>query len=126
MKPFWISLSIIIAMFTAFFLNGQYLDRFLSPLEDQLLAAEEAANAEDWDAASAMTQEVKDAWFQKHSYLHITLRHLEIDQTQTSLEQVLSYLEHQSLENYAAANAALIRQLELIRKMESLNIENLL
>ncbi|MDE6589019.1 MAG: DUF4363 family protein, partial [Oscillospiraceae bacterium] len=61
-------------------------------------------------------------------YLHITLRHTDIDAILVSFDEALAFLqgdEHQPAE-YAAVNARLITQLELLIEAALPTITNLL
>jgi hypothetical protein len=106
--------------------NIHYLKEFISPLQDQLTQAEEYVKKDDWETAKKMTQEVHKTWKEKQFYLHVTLRHSDIDEVFILLEQAEAYLEHKKIGEYAAVNKAVIGQLDLLIEMEELTLRNIL
>ena len=54
------------------------------------------------------------------------LRHSDTDQVLRAFRAVLEYLELEELDQYAAANADLVAQLELLAEMEQATLVNVL
>ena len=63
-----------------------------------------------------------------NSYLHITLRHTDTDAIQISMDEALAFLEggEKQPAEYAAVNARLLTQLELLVEAELPTLTNLL
>ena len=126
MRSFWISCIVLLGLFFLLQWNIHYLEEFISPLQDQLTQAEEHVKQDDWETAKKLTQEVHETWKGKQFYLHVTLRHSDIDEVLILLEQAQAYLEHKKIGEYAAVNKALIGQLDLLIEMEALTLRNIL
>jgi hypothetical protein len=125
-RPFWISLAILIALFAALQAHTVYLRNFLQPLQEELHTAALYAGGEQWEKALARTRKVQSAWREREKYLHMTLRHADSDLVNARLEDLLSYLEHRMAGDYQAVNSNLIRHLGLLYDMEKLKVENVL
>ena len=106
--------------------NAHYLKEYIAPLHDKLIEAEECVKQDNWEKAQELTQEVHEAWKEKHFYLHITLRHADIDQVFILVDQATAYLEHKKIGEYSAVNRALIGQMDLLIEMEGLALRNVL
>lgn len=105
-----------------------YLDRLVSGVTEQLEQAQACLDRDDWEQALSTTQSAYDRFNSSSFFLHITLRHSDIDQVEASFREVLAFLngkEHQPAE-YSAANARLIVQLELLLEAELPTLKNLL
>lgn len=126
MKPFWISCLILTSMIALTLYNTQHLKHVIQPLEVQLTQAATYAEAEDWDHALQLTQEVYKAWEGHKTYLHVTLPHSNIDQIYMLLEDSLAYLEHKEIGEYVAAYKNLIIQMDMLYDMETLTLTNIL
>ncbi len=101
-------------------------------LTEELTAALEQAQGEaeagHWEVAAAITQRAKNRWMENEGYLHATLHHRDIDAVLSYFGETLAYLQGQERQpaEYAAANARLITQLELITEGEMPTWKNLL
>lgn len=126
MKPFWIASLVLAATISLLLLSAQHLKTLVSPLEEQLLLAEQFARAEDWGSAIQLTREVEQALDKEKMYLHITLPHGELDQVYLLLSETLAYLEHQKIGEYSASNQLLMHRLAHLYEMESFTLQNIL
>ena len=86
-----------------------------------------AALRERGHEAARLTHLVKDQWQAREGYLHVTLRHADIDAVLLSMDETLAFLEgdEQQPAEYAAANSRLIGQLELLAEAEKPTLTNL-
>ena len=80
----------------------------------------------DRGAVEALTRRAYEEWEGRELYLHIVTRHGDADQILRSFRSVLQYLDIQEVDQYAAANADLIVQLELLAEMEQAELTNVL
>ena len=58
--------------------------------------------------------------------MHVFLRHSDTDQILRTFRQVIQYLDLEELDQYVAANADLVAQLELLSEMEQPSLVNIL
>lgn len=126
MKRLWIAAAILLAMLSATLCNSRYIDRTVSGFVEQLTAAHKQAAADNWDRAAQLTRQVTDHWQRHDFYFHVMLPHRDIDDIHMTFREVEEYLKLEEADQYNAANAKLITQLELLAEMEQLNLKNIL
>lgn len=126
MKGLWASSALLLLLLAACLVNAWYSDRLSRQLAGQLEQAQQLARAGDWEGAGQLTREAYDRWNSRHFYLHSVLRHSDTDQILRSFRCVMQYVELEEMDQYAAANADLISQLELLSEMEQASLVNVL
>ncbi len=107
-----------------------YCSRSIHQLSDtcmsQLTYAQQMAEHGDWEQARHITQNTNQTW-QSHSLpLYSVLQHEEADEVLLSFCAVEEYLKLEEMDEYAAANAALIKQLELLAEVQQPSLMNVL
>lgn len=108
-------------------LHVWYLTQETRSLSVQLEQAEEAVQQGNWDRAYALTQGAWEDWEDQMFYLHTTLHHEDIDQVSTAFQEALAVLEQREQPGeYAAANARILYQLELLVEAELPSLKNIL
>ena len=73
-----------------------------------------------------MTEQSLHTWRERDVYLHVLLRHADTDQIYAGFQEVLALLESGEYGEYAAANARLITQIDLLSEAEQLNLKNIM
>lgn len=126
MKRLWMAAVLLAALVALCLGNAWYSLTLTRQLSDQLTQAQTLVEQEQWEQARSLTQEVYDSWNNHHFYLHVFLRHSDTDQILRTFRQVLQYLQLEELDQYAAANADLTAQLELLSEMEQPSLVNIL
>lgn len=128
MRRLYISIVLIVLMAALSGLHIWHLNDFAGQLAGQLARAQEMAAQEDWEGAARLTRQAKERWVDHEGYLHITLRHTDIDAVLISLDEALAFLEggEKQPAEYAAVNARLLTQLGLLVEAELPTITNLL
>lgn len=126
MKRLYIALVILAVVFSATLYNAYFLNQLTSDITALLDRAESRAKAEDWQSAAKLTEQANDLWEDHTLYLHIFLRHSNIDDVETSLCEVWEYLRAEDRSNYAASNARLIAVISMIYEAEQFSIKNIL
>ena len=128
MKRLYVSLGLVALLAALSGAHTLYLSRFTDELTGLLAQAQERVERDDWEGAARLTRQAKEQWVDKEGYLHVALRHADVDAILVSFDEALAFLqadEHQSAE-YAAVNARLLTQLELLLEAELPTITNLL
>ena len=128
MKRLYVALGLIVLLALLCGVHTVYLARFTDELTGLLTQAQEQVERDDWESAFQLTEQAKKRWVGNDGYLHITLRHADIDAILVSFDEALAFLhgnEHQPAE-YAAVNAKLLTQLALLLEEELPTITNLL
>ena len=128
MKRLYVSLGLIALLAALSGVHTVYLAQFTGELTGLLTQAQEQVEQENWQAAFQLTRQAREQWAANDGYLHITLRHADIDAILVSFDEALAFLqgdEHQPAE-YAAVNARLLAQLALLLEAELPTLTNLL
>lgn len=106
--------------------TSRYLSGLVSEYRDSLIKAGELAEQGSWGQALAITGDAFDAW-EKHDFsLHVLLHHTDIDAVRLTFQEVQEYLKLAEQDQYTAANARLITQLQLLIESEQLTVKNVL
>lgn len=126
MKRFWIALLLLGAIFTGTLFHIRSLHGFTDTLAGLLKQADELAAAEQWEQARTLTDQAKDTWADRDVYLHVLLRHADTDSIYAGFRETLALLDSREYGEYAAANARLITQIQLLYEAEQLTLKNLL
>ena len=126
MKRLWIAAGLLLVLLTASLANAWYAQRLTGEMREQLRQAQTHAEQEDWGRAEALTRQAYEDWQAHHFYLHTLMRHSDTDQVLRAFRQVLEYLRLQEPDQYNAANADLMAQLELLAEMEQASVVNVL
>lgn len=95
-------------------------------MREELSRAQRLTEQGNWGRAEALTRQVYEDWQSHHFYLHTLMRHSDTDQVLRAFRTVLEYLRLQEPDQYNAANADLMAQLELLAEMEQASVVNVL
>ena len=126
MKRLWIAAALLAFLLGASLANAWYAQRLTEDLGQRLRQAQALTQEENWDQAQSVTRQVYEDWQSHHFYFHTLMRHSDTDQILRGFRQVLEYLSLQEPDQYNAANADLIAQLELLAEMEHASVVNVL
>ena len=125
MKRMWIGAGLLVFLLAAGLLVGAVMEDRVSAGAEQLQQAADAALAEDWTRAEALTAAVRTDWERLSRLAEILTTHEELEQIETAFAQLPSY---QGIDGpaYSALCTALARQLEALGKTHSCSWGNLL
>lgn len=126
MRRLWIAAGLLVLLLAASLTNGWYAQRVTGEMREELRQAQRLTEEENWDRAESVTRQVYEDWQDHHFYFHTLMRHSDTDQVLRAFRQVLEYLRLQEPDQYNAANADLIAQLELLAEMEQASVVNVL
>ena len=126
MKRLYIAAGLLLVLLGASLTNAWYAQSLTGGMTDQLRRAQSLTEQDDWAQAEAVTRQVYEDWQSHRFYFHTLMRHSDTDQVLRAFRQVLEYLPLQEPDQYNAANADLIAQLELLAEMEQVSVANVL
>ena len=92
----------------------------------QLTHAQQLAEDGNWEQAKILTTQTNRTWQSHDLPLYAILHHNEADEVLLSFCAVEEYLKLEEMDEYAAANAALIKQLELLAEVQKPSLTNVL
>lgn len=126
MKRLWIAAGLLALLLAASLTNAWYAQKLTGNMGERLRQAQTLTGQGNWDRAEALTRQVYEDWQDHHFYFHTLMRHSDTDQVLRAFRQVLEYLRLREPDQYNAANADLMAQLELLAEMEQATIVNVL
>ena len=126
MKRLWIAAALLLALLGASLANAWNAQSLTDSMREQLRLAQALTKQDDWDKAELLTRQAYEDWQKNHFYFHTAMRHSDTDQILRAFRSVLEYLELQEPDQYNAANADLMAQLELLAEMEQPTVVNVL
>ncbi len=126
MKQLIVSCSMLLCLLGMSLASGWHIDSLCDNYIPQLICAQQMAAQDDWPQARAITQAVYQDWENRNFLLHALLRHNDTDQILLSFRTISEYLQLEEMDQYAAANATLVTQLELLAEMEQPTLKNVL
>ena len=127
MKRLWIAVSIILLLILSAWLHVSQLAHISGEMIARIEQANECLQDDNWHKAAHEVRLAYAQWESNAFYLHVTLRHTDLDSIRGSLKQILSYLNQADDKAECLAEAAqLINQLELLLEAEFPSIKNIL
>ena len=126
MKRLWMAAALLVLLLGASLTDAWYAQNLTDGMREQLRQAQLQAEQGDWDRAEALTCQAYEDWQGHHFYFHTTRRHSDTDQVLRGFRSVLEYVQLQEPDQYNAANADLMTQLELLAEMEQPTVVNVL
>lgn len=127
MKRLCLAAAVLAALCAAAVFNVMHITRLAGQITGELSQAQTCAQSGDWDRAAELTGRAEQTFQDQAFYLHITLRHSDIDTVETAFREVGQLIAHRErLGEYAAANARLIAQVRLLAESEAFTLKNIL
>ena len=126
MKRLYIAAALLVFLMAVSLTNAWYAQQLTGGMREQLVQAQLSAEQGDWDRAESVTRQAYEDWQGHHFYFHTLMRHSDTDQVLRAFRTVLEYLQLQEPDQYNAANADLMAQLELLAEMEQATVVNVL
>ena len=126
MKRLYIAAGLLVLLLGASLVNAHYAQSLTGAMGERLSQAQLCAEQENWAQAQAITRQAYEDWQSHHFYFHTAMRHGDTDQILRAFRTVLEYLKLQEPDQYNAANADLMAQLELLAEMEQATVVNVL
>ena len=125
MKRLWAALILLAAILAGSFFHARALEDFTGEVSALLDLAGQAAKAERWEDAAALTRRAEGLWTGHETVLHVLLRHGDTDAVLADFREAGALLAAEDAGGYAAAVARLTARLELLCRGEQLTVENL-
>ena len=126
MRSFLIPAALLAAMLLLTLANSRHLENLTQEWIAQLDQADLALDAQDWPAAARAAKAAYDQWQRSQFYLHVAVRHEELDQAQSLFLQLLVLCDEEDAPEARLHLANLRSQLQLLAEMERLSIPNIL
>ena len=118
MRRLWTASALLLTLLAATLANAWYADRLAGEVAGRLEQAQRLAEAGSWEEAVALTRRAFGRWEENRGYVYTFLQHKDADEILRAFRSVEEYAELRELDQYAATNADLVAQLELLAEME--------
>ena len=125
MKRLWAAAAILAVLLGGTLWNAWYAERLTGGMIQQLKQAQERTAQGDWEGAAKLSEQAFQSWQDHEAYLHILMRHSDTDEILSSFRALEQYLALEETDQYTAANAELMTQLELLAEMEQPSLVNI-
>ena len=126
MKRLICAVVILCFVFGITLYSSRYLAGLVGGYSHELTLAGELAQQGMWRQALEKTQTVFADWEERDFYMHVLLHHSDIDAIRLTFHEVQEYLKLAEPDQYTAANAKLVEQLQLLIESEQLTVKNVL
>jgi hypothetical protein len=126
MKAFLPPILLLAVILTAAAVNCRTMETLTCRWSDELEQVDALADAGDWELAGAGLEAGYRDWSKSQSYLHIVVRHEEVDGAEAMYRRAAAFAQTQELSEFRAELADLRSQLLLIAEMEQVNARNIL
>jgi len=111
-------------LFTLF--NSVWLSRRCSDWDDTLNRIDRCAVTGQWETAEAQLDALYRDWQSVQLWLHIIIEHEELDETEALFCRSVVLAEEEDSVEFRAHIADLRSQLQLLRELEELSMQNIL
>ena len=126
MKYFIVPAAVLALLLGLSLWNAATVDALIEPWCASVEEARSAAAREDWDAASRLLHETREAWSARHAYFHIVTAHDELEEADALFASAESFAEARDAAEFRADAAQLVAQLRVVAEMQRLTIKNVL
>lgn len=126
MKRLWAAIALLSLILMGSLLNARSIVRITDSLTQQMEQAQELVQAGHWDQALLCSRQAHQLWEQNYFYLHVVIRHSELDQIACGFDRVQLALVQQDWNQYISAKTDLTAQLSFMRDMERPSLVNIL
>lgn len=125
MRRLWAAAAILAVLLGGTLWNAWYAERLTGEMIQQLEQAQKRTAQGDWEGAAKLSEQAFQSWQDHEAYLHILMRHSDTDEILSSFRALEQYLALKETDQYTAANAELMTQLELLAEMEQPSLVNI-
>ena len=126
MKAMKIPAAILAVIFLAALADGFVLTKQCEDWSAHVEQMERSAVQEDWNAAQAALEGLRESWEKWQTYLHILIDHDEIDQAEDLIALCSLHIEEKDTATLRVTVSQLRCLFSLLAETEQLNIKNVL
>ena len=124
MRQLWTAAVLLAGLAAGLLFLGRAVDGLVSPMLTGLSSTAEAAQAEDWAGAEALTRQASEAW-EEAAWLRLAEPHQSVGEIAALLDEAEAYAEARDPDAYRAAVRRTLRALTALGEAERLTPGNL-
>ena len=106
--------------------NSAWLSARCGQWREGLDHIDRCARAEDWEEAAGALEDLYGDWLQVQTWLHITMKHEELDEAEALFCRALVLAEEEDSVEFRAHVAELTAALQVLCEMQQTRVENVL
>jgi thioredoxin-like negative regulator of GroEL len=125
-KPFFISIVILLSLFAAGLMNAHAVANWSDEIAAQVEQSAAAAAEGDWVEVGRALAQAEEEWQAHEAYLHVMIDHSAIDDTEDLFAEVRSYEAQEDAEKYCTGAQKLSTQLSHLKETQQLSFKNIL
>ncbi len=126
MKPFFIACLILLSLFTAGVMNARTVSQLSDSIETQLSYSQASAQRGQWGEVGHTLHAASETWQEHKTYLHVTLDHGEIEETEALFAEARQYAAREDADRYCLCAERLAVQLEHLKESQKISVQNVL
>lgn len=121
MKRLWIGVGFLAAILIIGIFITLAFSRLHIPISDALNQASEAAIAEDWEKATALTESARADWEKFRGFTAAVADHEPLEEIDAMFAQLTVLAQQQETAEFAALSAQLARQAQAMADSQSIS-----
>lgn len=121
MKRLWIGVGFLAGMLIIGIFITLAFSRLHIPISDALNQASEAAIAEDWEKATALTESARADWEKFRGFTAAVADHEPLEEIDAMFAQLTVLAQQQETAEFAALSAQLARQAQAMADSQSIS-----
>lgn len=125
MKNIWISIGIFILMMIGICFALNYTNTVCKEVEEKSVELEDLINAESWQEADKLSNELYYNWISKAKLLSIFVNHADIDMLNNEILKLTQFVKCQSKDEALACNHTIKFYSKSIVDLEKVKISNI-
>ncbi len=126
MRRLWIGVGFLIVMLAVGVLLTVLFDRIHTPLSEDLQNASQLAMAQEWEKATALTQQARADWEQYRKFIAAVADHEPLEKMEYLLDQLDVYAELRRTADFSATCVELAAMADAMLESQSLTWWNFL
>ncbi|NLZ47871.1 MAG: DUF4363 family protein [Clostridiales bacterium] len=125
MKNLWISISFFILMIIGMLYALNYLNTVCKEVEEKSVKLEELINAENWEEADKLSNDLYYSWIKKAKVMTVFVNHVEIDSLNNEILNLTQYVKCKSKDDALTCSHTIKFYSQNIADLQKLNISNI-
>lgn len=123
-KGFFVPLAVLAVILAFCLWNGSAMSSRTARWQEQLVPAEQRAEAGDWKGAVRALEAGYEDWSRHQGWLHCVTGHDAVDDAEAMYHRALAFARSEEDSEFRAEMADLRAQLRLLAEMEEFSLRN--
>lgn len=125
MRNVWFSFGVFFLMIVGIHFSLNYLNGVCTKFENGSSRLETLINAEKWDEADKLSNQLFYEWEEKSKVMSLFVNHMEIDSMNNEILKLTQYVKCKSKDEALASNHAVKFYSKNITSLQKINLQNI-